>query len=78
MHMFAQLADPVGGTIHKDLLSTTGTASVTVEVDGKYAYCFSNEMSTLADKFVRYVGMFASVATFTLTILWCSASTFTV
>lgn len=59
-HAFVQLVDPVGVALHKDLLSTTGTASVTVETDGRYTYCFSNEMSTLADKLVRYVLMFAS------------------
>jgi len=48
------LGDPVGVALHKDLLSTTGTASVTVETDGRYTYCFSNEMSTLADKLVSF------------------------
>lgn len=56
-HMFTQLGDPVGIALHKNLLSTTGTASVTVETDGRYTYCFSNEMSTLADKLVRFVGI---------------------
>lgn len=50
--------------LHKDMLSSTGTASFTAEVDGRYTYCFSNEMSTLADKLVRYVDLACRVYIF--------------
>jgi hypothetical protein len=32
---------------------STGTTSITAEKDGRYEYCFSNRMSTVADKMVR-------------------------
>ncbi|KAF8305453.1 supernatant protein factor C-terminal domain-containing protein [Clavulina sp. PMI_390] len=48
------LGDPNGLAIHKDMLSSTGTASFTAEHDGRHEYCFSNEMSTLADKLVSF------------------------
>lgn len=31
----------------------TGTHSFTAEQDGRYSYCFSNEMSTVTGKTVR-------------------------
>ncbi|KAF9509509.1 hypothetical protein BS47DRAFT_1332256 [Hydnum rufescens UP504] len=48
------LSDPQGLALRKDLKSSTGTISTTAEVDGRYTYCFSNEMSTLADKLVSF------------------------
>lgn len=32
----------------------TGTYSFTAEQDGRYTYCFSNEMSTVTGKTLRY------------------------
>jgi len=48
------LDDPLNVALQKDLKSSTGTVSVTAEVDGRYTYCFSNEMSTLQDKVVSF------------------------
>ena len=50
-----QLADPSGVALTKQLKQSTGTASITADKDGRYEYCFSNEMSTIADKLVRCV-----------------------
>lgn len=33
----------------------TGTYSFTADQDGRYTYCFSNEMSTVSGKTVRWV-----------------------
>ncbi|KAF8528992.1 emp24/gp25L/p24 family/GOLD-domain-containing protein [Hysterangium stoloniferum] len=48
------LADPNGLAIGKHLKQSTGTVSTTAEVDGRYEYCFSNAMSTIADKIVSF------------------------
>jgi len=48
------LADPINLALSKDLKSSTGTVSITAELDGRHTYCFSNEMSTLADKVVSF------------------------
>lgn len=37
----------------------TGTHSFTADTDGRYTYCFSNEMSTVTGKTVRSVEQFA-------------------
>jgi hypothetical protein len=50
----SQLADPDGHALHKDLKQSTGTASITAKKDGKHEYCFSNLMSSVSDKVVRY------------------------
>ncbi|CAE6396143.1 Endosomal protein P24B [Rhizoctonia solani AG-1 IB] len=44
------LSDPINIALHKRLKESEGTASVTAEKDGRYTYCFSNEMSTVTDK----------------------------
>ncbi|CAE6527090.1 unnamed protein product [Rhizoctonia solani] len=49
-----QLSDPINIALHKRLKESEGTASLTAEKDGRYTYCFSNEMSTVTDKEVRY------------------------
>ena len=51
----SQISDPTGSAIKKNIRFSTGTASITAEKDGRYEYCFSNQMSTIADKIVRCV-----------------------
>ena len=41
--------------MHKDIKQSTGTVSITATKDGRHEYCFSNQMSTVVDKLVRYV-----------------------
>ncbi|KZW04034.1 supernatant protein factor, C-terminal domain-containing protein [Exidia glandulosa HHB12029] len=48
------LADPKGVAVAKHLKQSTGTATATATTDGRYEYCFSNEMSTIADKMVSF------------------------
>ncbi|KAG8704234.1 p24 complex component [Ceratobasidium sp. 395] len=48
-----QLADPINIALNKRLKESEGTTSITAEKDGRYTYCFSNEMSTVTDKEVR-------------------------
>jgi p24 family protein beta-1 len=50
-----QLTGPDGHALHKYLKQSTGTVSITAEKDGRHEYCFSNQMSTVIDKLVRYV-----------------------
>ncbi|KAF7790840.1 hypothetical protein EIP86_001797 [Pleurotus ostreatoroseus] len=49
-----QLVDPEGHALHKDIKQSTGTVSVTANKDGRYEYCFSNQMSTVVDKLVSF------------------------
>lgn len=49
-----QLTDPEGSVLTKQIRQSTGSTSITAEKDGRYEYCFSNQMSTMADKEVRY------------------------
>jgi p24 family protein beta-1 len=49
-----QLTDPDGHALHKDVKQSTGTVSITAKKDGKHEYCFSNLMSSVSDKVVRY------------------------
>ena len=37
----------------KQVKQSTGTASFTAKKDGRHEYCFSNMMSSIADKTVR-------------------------
>ncbi|SRR5258707_15269821 len=53
--MGGQLEDPSNTALQKDLKSPTGTVSITAEADGRYTYCFSNEMSAMQDKIIRYI-----------------------
>ena len=48
-----QLADPDNLALGKHIKQSTGTVSITAERDGRYEYCFSNQMSTVADKVVK-------------------------
>jgi hypothetical protein len=50
----SQLTDPDGNALHKDVKQSTGTVSITAKKDGKHEYCFSNLMSSVSDKVVRY------------------------
>lgn len=49
-----QLADPNNKALAKQIRQSTGTASITAEVDGRYEYCFSNTMSAISDKIVSF------------------------
>jgi len=48
------LSDPHNLALHKQIKQTTGTVSITAEKDGKHEYCFSNQMSSIADKTVSF------------------------
>ncbi|CAL1700560.1 unnamed protein product [Somion occarium] len=48
------LTDPEGQALDKRIKQTTGTASMTAAKDGRYEYCFSNQMSTVVDKIVSF------------------------
>ncbi|KIJ56654.1 hypothetical protein M422DRAFT_197729 [Sphaerobolus stellatus SS14] len=48
------LADPNNLALGKHLKQSTGSVSITAEHDGRYEYCFSNQMSTVADKIVSF------------------------
>lgn len=50
-----QLADPDHNALGKHLKQSTGTVSITAKKDGRHEYCFSNQMSSVVDKLVRYV-----------------------
>lgn len=48
------LADPEQRLLGKQVKQSTGSISVTIEKDGRHEYCFSNQMSALADKTVSF------------------------
>ncbi|KAL1741587.1 emp24/gp25L/p24 family/GOLD-domain-containing protein [Schizophyllum fasciatum] len=48
------LTDPSGEVLAKQLKQSTGTASFTAKKDGRHEYCFSNQMSSIADKTVSF------------------------
>ncbi|KIK44480.1 hypothetical protein CY34DRAFT_802682 [Suillus luteus UH-Slu-Lm8-n1] len=48
------LTDPENNVLTKHVRQSTGTTSITAEKDGRYEYCFSNQMSTVADKMVSF------------------------
>ncbi|KAH9998344.1 supernatant protein factor C-terminal domain-containing protein [Russula vinacea] len=48
------ITDPEGGAIRKNIRYSTGTVSITATKDGRHEYCFSNQMSTIADKIVSF------------------------
>ncbi|KAH9071650.1 emp24/gp25L/p24 family/GOLD-domain-containing protein [Lactarius deliciosus] len=48
------VSSPDGNAIRKNIRYSTGTVSVTAEKDGRYEYCFSNQMSSIADKIVSF------------------------
>ena len=49
----AQLSDPEERILGKQIRQSTGSISITAEKDGRHEYCFSNQMSSIADKLVR-------------------------
>ncbi|KAI0053045.1 supernatant protein factor C-terminal domain-containing protein [Auriscalpium vulgare] len=48
------IADPDGTAVAKYIKESTGTVSITAAKDGRHDYCFSNQMSTIADKIVSF------------------------
>ncbi|KAF7355079.1 Supernatant protein factor [Mycena sanguinolenta] len=48
------LADPDNRLLGKQIRQSTGTLSITAEKDGRFEYCFSNQMSAIADKLVSF------------------------
>ncbi|KAF9076464.1 emp24/gp25L/p24 family/GOLD-domain-containing protein [Rhodocollybia butyracea] len=48
------LADPDERLIGKQVKQSTGSLSITAEKNGRYEYCFSNQMSAIADKIVSF------------------------
>lgn len=49
-----QLQDPNMKVLGKQMRQTTGSLSITADRDGRYEYCFSNQMSAIADKMVSF------------------------
>ncbi|KAI0265116.1 emp24/gp25L/p24 family/GOLD-domain-containing protein [Gloeopeniophorella convolvens] len=48
------ITGPDGGALRKHIKQSTGTESITAETDGRHEYCFSNQMSSIADKIVSF------------------------
>ncbi|EAU84515.2 COPII-coated vesicle protein [Coprinopsis cinerea okayama7 len=48
------LTDPTGAVLGKHIRQSTGTVSITAAKDGRHEYCFSNQMSAIADKTVSF------------------------
>ncbi|RIA99226.1 emp24/gp25L/p24 family/GOLD-domain-containing protein [Glomus cerebriforme] len=48
------ISDPSDHIIENAQKQTTGTYSLTATRDGRYTYCFSNEMSTVSEKTVSF------------------------
>ncbi|KAI0306914.1 emp24/gp25L/p24 family/GOLD-domain-containing protein [Multifurca ochricompacta] len=48
------ISNPDGNAVKKNIRYSTGTASITAEKDGRYEFCFSNQMSSIADKIVSF------------------------
>ena len=48
------LSDPVNKVLSKQIRQSTGSISITAEKDGRHEYCFSNQMSAIADKIVSF------------------------
>ncbi|KAL0580934.1 p24 complex component [Marasmius crinis-equi] len=48
------LADPDGRLLGKHVKQSTGQIDTTAEKNGRYEYCFSNQMSAIADKIVSF------------------------
>ena len=49
------MMDPEKKLMKKQVKQSTGSYSVTAEKNGRYEYCFSNQMSAVSDKTVRCV-----------------------
>ncbi|KAF4619904.1 hypothetical protein D9613_005532 [Agrocybe pediades] len=48
------LSDPTQKVLGKHIKQSTGQISITAEKDGRHEYCFSNQMSAIADKMVSF------------------------
>lgn len=48
------LADPDNHALGKHIKQSTGSVSITAKKDGRHEYCFSNQMSAVADKLVSF------------------------
>ncbi|THH20146.1 hypothetical protein EW146_g1156 [Bondarzewia mesenterica] len=48
------ITDPDGQAMGKHVRESTGSISITAEKDGRHEYCFSNQMSAIADKIVSF------------------------
>ncbi|KDR83405.1 hypothetical protein GALMADRAFT_85507 [Galerina marginata CBS 339.88] len=48
------LSDPTARVLGKQIRQSTGQLAVTAEKDGRHEYCFSNQMSAIADKMVSF------------------------
>jgi len=48
------LSDPEERILGKQIRQSTGSISITAEKDGRHEYCFSNQMSSIADKLVSF------------------------
>ncbi|PPQ99912.1 hypothetical protein CVT24_009593 [Panaeolus cyanescens] len=48
------LSDPAGKVLGKQVKQSTGQIAITAEKDGRHEYCFSNQMSAIADKMVSF------------------------
>jgi len=48
------LTDPSSNVLAKHIREDTGSVSITATQDGRYEYCFSNQMSAIADKMVSF------------------------
>ncbi|KAF8901671.1 emp24/gp25L/p24 family/GOLD-domain-containing protein [Gymnopilus junonius] len=48
------LSDPTGKVLGKQIRQSTGQLAITAEKDGRHEYCFSNQMSAIADKMVSF------------------------
>jgi len=48
------LADPHNLALGKHIKQSTGSISITAQADGRHEYCFSNLMSSVADKIVSF------------------------
>ncbi|KAF9057408.1 emp24/gp25L/p24 family/GOLD-domain-containing protein [Panaeolus papilionaceus] len=49
-----KLSDPAGKVLGKQVRQSTGQLAITAENDGRHEYCFSNQMSAIADKMVSF------------------------
>ncbi|KAF5321650.1 hypothetical protein D9619_001005 [Psilocybe cf. subviscida] len=48
------LSDPTGAVLGKQIKQSTGQLAITAEKDGRHEYCFSNQMSAIADKMISF------------------------
>jgi hypothetical protein len=74
-HELVQIVEPGDKVLAKHIKQGTGTISITAAIDGRHEYCFSNQMSAVADKVVRYA-VEHSLQSLCLTSHSDSASTF--